>query len=101
MRWLVLSGFGVLALVNIWGLLALARIGSSAIVEANMDGWNLRMRDSSPAGVSQGRTGTFGWTNGRGHFDLPPPHSELLADLAFILSAGTLIHWQTRNVATK
>jgi hypothetical protein len=37
-RWLVLSRFGVLALVNIWGLLALARVGSSAIVEANMDG---------------------------------------------------------------
>jgi hypothetical protein len=37
-RWLVLSGFGVLALVNIWGLLALVRVGSSAIVEANMVG---------------------------------------------------------------
>ena len=49
-RWLVLSGFGVLALVNIGGLLALARVGSSAIVEANMEGWNLRMRGSSPAG---------------------------------------------------
>jgi hypothetical protein len=37
-RWLVLSGFGVLALVNIWGLLALVSGGSSAIVEANMAG---------------------------------------------------------------
>ena len=63
-RWLVLSGFGVLALVNIWGLLALARVGSSAIVEANMVGWNLQMRGSYPAGGSRGRTGQFGWTNG-------------------------------------
>jgi hypothetical protein len=37
-RWLVLSRFGVLALVNIWGLLALARVGLYAIVEANMVG---------------------------------------------------------------
>jgi hypothetical protein len=37
-RWLVLSGFGVLALVNIFGLFALVRVGSSAIVEANMVG---------------------------------------------------------------
>jgi hypothetical protein len=63
-RWLVLSSFGVLELVNIWGLLALARVGSSAIAEPNMAGWNLRIHDSSPAGVSQGRTGPFGWTNG-------------------------------------
>ena len=37
-RWLVLSCFSVLALVNIGGLLALACGGSSAIVEANMVG---------------------------------------------------------------
>ena len=65
-RWLVLSRFGVLALVNILGLLALARVGLSAIDEANMAGWNLRMRGSSPAGGTQGRTGQFWWTNG--HF---------------------------------
>jgi hypothetical protein len=63
-RWLVLSCFGVLALVNIWGLLALARVGSTAIVEANMVGWNLRECGSSPAGASGGRTGQFWWTNG-------------------------------------
>ena len=64
MRWLVLSSFGVLALVNIWGLLALPNVDSCAIVEANMVGWNLCMRGSSPAGASGGRTGPFWWTNG-------------------------------------
>jgi hypothetical protein len=64
-RWLVLSRFDLLALFNIGGLLALARVGSSAIAVANMEGWNLRMHGSSPAGVSQGRTGQFWWTNGR------------------------------------
>jgi hypothetical protein len=63
-RWLLLSGFGVLALVNNWGLLALVSGGSSAIVEANMAGWNLRMRGSSPADASGGLKGQFGWTNG-------------------------------------
>ena len=65
-RWLVLSRFGVLALVNIGGLLALARVGSTAIVEANMEDLNLRIHGSSPTGASRGRTGAFGWMNGRG-----------------------------------
>jgi hypothetical protein len=64
-RWLVLSGFGVLALVNIWGLLALVHGGSSAIVEANMVGWNLRMRGSSPAGASARTNGHY-WADERG-----------------------------------
>jgi hypothetical protein len=63
-RWLVLSCFGVLALVNIGGLLALARVGSTAIVEANMEGWNLRIHGSSPTGASGGRTGQFWRMNG-------------------------------------
>jgi hypothetical protein len=98
-RWLVLSGFGVLALVNIWGLLALVSGGSSAIVEANMVGWNLRIHGSSPAGASRGRTGQFGRTNG--HFGWPSPHSGGLLNLAFVPLAGISIHWQTQDCAAK
>jgi hypothetical protein len=62
-RWLVLSGFGVLALVGTWGLLALVSCGPSAIVEPNIAGWNLRIHSSSPAGASGGRTGTIAGSN--------------------------------------